>query len=190
MIFINEWLPNPAGADAAGEWVELFNSGKSSVSLNGWSLKTSAGKKVSLKNYTIEPGDYLVLKRSETKLTLRNNSESVFLYDGAERLIDQSGFLGGAPEGKSFSRVSATGAPGKIQNFIFAEPTPGQPNKISNDRSFLMNNAYPSGQPLNEPPGYFGVVALAICSALLFAFFITALLKRNDYTSKLFFGRD
>ena len=190
MIFINEWLPNPAGADAAGEWVELFNGGQSAISLNGWSLKTGAGKKVFLNNYRIDAGGYLILKRTDTKLTLRNTGENIFLYDNAGRLADQSGFLGSAPEGKSFARIGMTGSPGKIQNFIFAEPTPGQPNIIVSGQNFLMNSAYPLGQPLNSSLGYLDVLAMTISAALLFAFFIIILLKRNDYVSKLFFSHD
>ncbi len=203
MVYINEWMPNPTGADTVGspsqvlsgktwegEWVELFNSGQSAVSLNGWSLKSGAGKKVFLKNYTIGPGNYLVLKRTDTKLTLRNTNETLFLYDNTGRLIDQSGFLGSAPEGKSFSRISSVEAPSGVQNFIFTESTPGQPNTIVREQNFLTNNVYPFGQPLNNSLGYFDVLAMAVSSALLFAFFITILLKRNDYLSKLFFSRD
>ncbi len=190
MIFINEWMPNPAGSDAASEWVELFNNGQSQVSLNGWSLKTGTGKKVFLNNGRIDAASYLVLKRSDTKLSFRNAGESIFLYDGKGILVDQSGFLGSAPEGKSFSRISATGAPSKIQNFIFAEPTPGQPNNVANGQNFLTNNVYPFGQPLNGSSGYIDILAMTVSSALLSAFFITILLKRNDYLSKLFFSRD
>lgn len=190
MVFINEWLPNPAGADAVGEWVELFNSGQSAVLLNGWSLKSGNGKKVFLKNYSVNAGGYLVLKRTDTKLTLRNAGENIFLYDSAGKLADQSGFLGTAPEGKSFARVQTAATPIKNQNFIFVEPTPGQPNNIANSQNFLRSAVYPLGQPLNSPLGYVDVLTMTVSAALLFAFFITILLKRNDYLSKLFFGRD
>ncbi|MBI4085735.1 MAG: lamin tail domain-containing protein [Candidatus Liptonbacteria bacterium] len=190
MILINEWLPNPAGADAAGEWVELFNGGQSPVSLNGWFLKNGNGKKVFLKNHSVDAGAYLVLKRNETKLTLRNNSETIFLYDNAGRLVDQSGFLGSAPDGKSFARRSfSEGGLGK-NDFIFAEPTPGQVNKAVDNGNFLINNAYPAGQPLNNPVKYFDIAGLTIGLALLLAFFTIVLFKRNDYLSNLFFGRD
>ncbi len=78
MIYINEWLPNPAGADAQSEFVEIFNSGDEPVSLNGWVLKTSGGGKLKLKGM-IGGGQYLVLNRSETKLVLKNSGESLFL---------------------------------------------------------------------------------------------------------------
>lgn len=190
MVFINEWMPNPVGSDTAGEWVELFNSGPSLVSLSGWFLKNGTDKKVFLNKYTIGSGSYLVLKRSETKLTLRNTDETLFLYDSSGTLVDQSGFFGSAPEGKSFARIQTINPLVKNQNFIFSQPTPGQQNSIINDQNFLMNNIYPFGQPLNTSLGYVTVFMITICSAFLLAFFITILVKRNDYLSKLFFSRD
>src|SRR3989338_6477825 len=44
MVQISEWLPNPAGADAEGEWIELWNSGQESVPLQGWRLTDAAGR--------------------------------------------------------------------------------------------------------------------------------------------------
>ena len=67
MLYINEWLPNPVGADAAGEFVELYNSGNSAAPLNGYTLGTGAKKKFSLTGYTIPAGGYLVLKKAQTK---------------------------------------------------------------------------------------------------------------------------
>ena len=42
MLYINEWLPNPVGNDATGEFIELYNSGTTGVSLNGYSLGDGA----------------------------------------------------------------------------------------------------------------------------------------------------
>jgi hypothetical protein len=36
---INEFVPNPEGDDSGSEWVELYNTGTSSVFLDGWSLE-------------------------------------------------------------------------------------------------------------------------------------------------------
>ena len=188
MIFINEWLPNPVGADATGEWVELFNSGQS-ISLNGWALKTGNGKKIFLKNYHIDAGGYLVLKRSETKLTLRNNGETIFLYDDKGVLVDQSGFLGSAPEGKSFSRITGANPQSKVQHFVFAEPTPGALNAISGQLALISSN-YPFGAPLNRNLTGLELTGLTLGAALLLSVFSLILFKRNEMLSNLFFGRD
>src|ERR1700691_587167 len=106
MIFINEWLPNPTGADAKGEFIELFNNGSSSVNLNGWALTTSGKKIFSLNGYTIAANGYLLLNRTATKLTLKNADESLSLYNAAGQLVDHSNSEGTAQEGKSLSRIN------------------------------------------------------------------------------------
>jgi hypothetical protein len=49
-VFINEILPNPAGADETEEWLELKNSNNFDVDLSGWQIQDKAG---SIKTYTI-----------------------------------------------------------------------------------------------------------------------------------------
>lgn len=187
MIYINEWLPNPTGNDATGEWVELFNNGNAPVDLNGWVLKTGGTGKFNLKS-TISAGEYLVLKRTDTKLVLKNTDESLFLYDGAGNLVDQSSFLGSAPEGKSFAR---TGYDPKslTQQFAWSEPSPGAINKITASNLISINN-YPTGVPLNPTLGAPGFLGLLLGSSLILTVLIIFVLKRNENLSKLFFGRD
>lgn len=184
MIFINEWLPNPAGNDATGEWVELFNNGNAPVNLNSWTLRTGGKSKYDLKS-AIGVGDYLVLKRTDTKLVLKNADEKLFLYDAKGNLVDQSVFLGSAPEGKSFSRIS--GATTAAQNFTWAEPTPGTANKISLNTN-ILHNIYPIGAPLNKNLNATEFVAMALSAAVVLTALVMFVLKRNENVSKLLFG--
>ncbi len=39
-VLINEFVYDAAGADTGNEWVELYNTGSSTVSLEGWTLET------------------------------------------------------------------------------------------------------------------------------------------------------
>lgn len=196
MIFINEWLPNPAGNDAQSEWVELFNSGSStvltagnaSVNLDGWIIKTSGTSKFNLKG-TIGAGEYLVLKRTDTKLVLKNTDEKLFLYDMAGKLVDESGFLGSAPEGKSFSRIGYN-PEGLAQQFVWAEPTPGAANKATANNLITINNQYPLNTPLNQNLDTMEFVGLALGAAVVLAAIVMFVLKRNENLSKLFFARD
>ncbi len=121
MVVIGEWLPNPAGSDAAGEWIELVNTGGAAVPLSGWMLKTGNGKQYRIGDSVIAPYGYLVFPRAATKLTLRNTGEELFLYDNSGTLVDKSRFLGSAPEDRSVSRFGET--------FSFAIPTPGGANR-------------------------------------------------------------
>lgn len=186
MVYINEWLPNPAGSDSGAEWAELFNGGAQKVFLDGWTLVSGNGKKFILNGKNIDAGGYLVLKQPETKLTLRNQNESLSLYDSNGKLISQSSFSGSMPEGKSFSYTGATAGQGT--NYIFAEPTPGVANKIV--KEFTAAENYPFNQPLNKSFGVFEIMGLALFVGLIYPVLIIALFKKNDYLSKLFFGRD
>lgn len=171
MVLINEWLPNPAGADAAGEWIELRNSGTGAVDISGWQMKTSGDSKIVLSGQ-INPGEYLVLRRTETRFVLKNSDESVSLYDAGGKLIDQSSFLGSAQEGKSFSRLT------NGRGFAWFDPTPGAQNKISLDTG-LVKNVYPAGELVNHSPGFLGITFLALGTGVVLAAIVLFLIKKK-----------
>lgn len=181
MIYINEWLPNPAGADENGEWVELWNNGPDPVYLKGWFLKTTSNKKFIFKEQEIEANNYLLLKRSETKLALQNQNGSLYLYNATGQLVDSAEFIGSAPEGKSASRFG--------ENFIFTAPSPGRANNLLAGIS-LINDPHPFSKPLNKLPGQVIFWELLLGTSLILTAFVIFVLKKNENLSKLFFGRD
>ena len=80
-ICINEVMPNPNGYDDAawpnGEWLELYNSGTSSVDVRNWYFSNKASKTLYLDSasivgydaanastYTLAPGDYMIVARN------------------------------------------------------------------------------------------------------------------------------
>jgi hypothetical protein len=186
MVFINEWLPNPVGADAAGEWVEFWNGGGTAVDLNGWILKTENGKKFSLAGWRIPAHGYLVLNRTTTKLSLRNTDGGLTLYDALGALADHGNFDGSAPEGKSFSRVDY--AMGPAQHFAFADPTPGVANAVAHNAVAVRN--YPAHAPLNRGFTNFAFSAIMMGTAVLLTGLIIYVIKTNDSLSEPFFQRD
>lgn len=99
-IIIQEFLPNPAGKDADGETITLRNAGKETAHLNGWRIQNAAGKSVQLDGRTLEPGETLTLPYRTTKLALRNNGETLSLYDVNGNLVDELGYTGSAVEGR------------------------------------------------------------------------------------------
>src|SRR3989344_4653697 len=105
MILINEWLPNPVGNDAEGEWVELFNSSDVAVSLVGWELQSKDGKSVALGG-SIGSHEYIGFRRQSVKVTLHNVDGELTLYSPSG-VADRQSFFGEAPEGKSFARTKA-----------------------------------------------------------------------------------
>lgn len=94
MIYIKELLPNPAGKDAAGEWIKLFNDSSSPVSLNGWSLKDASGKVFRLNGQTIPASGDLNLPYSETRISLNNDTDSIYIFDSAGKQIDKLSYNG------------------------------------------------------------------------------------------------
>lgn len=96
-------MPNPVGDDKAGEFIKIFNDGNQSVSLGGWKLKDTSGKTFNLSG-EIKAGEELSLSYSQTKIVLNNNGETIYLYDGAGKLIDELSYGGAAEEGQVVQR--------------------------------------------------------------------------------------
>lgn len=178
MVLISEWLPNPAGSDSVSEWIELTNTASGPADLRNWSIQSGSGKKFPLAGREIAPGGYLVLKRTETKITLPNTDGEIFLYDGS-KLIDSARFYGTSPEGKSFSRN------GNV--FSFASPTPGAENETQ--QLALMKNSFPAGKILNQETAP-NVFLLAVGVGIVFAAIALFVIQKNHELHKLFFGGD
>ncbi len=186
MLYVNEWLPNPVGNDAAGEFIELYNDGAAPAILNGYALGDGAKKRFSLDGYRISPGGYLILKKAQDKLALKNVDGAVLLYGPDGRVVDQASFAGDAPEGKSFSRVDYGTTP--IAHFVFTYPTPGTANRTID--TAVRANRYPVGVPLSPqlPPG--DLIALMLGVASFFLLFFIYVTQKNRNISDFFFGRD
>jgi len=190
MVFINEWLPNPVGPDAKGEFIELFNNGAAPVSMAGWKLKASGKKLFALHGQRIAGNGYLILPRSETKLTLKNTDEQLFLYNAAGTLADQSSFEGSAPEGKSWNRINYDHNDNLVQDFAWSDPTPGAANKITINMQ-ITDNRYPINQTLNRGPFSMAMAAvIALSLAIALAGILLYAVKHDDSASQLFFGRN
>ena len=125
-IIINELLPNPEGADAEGEFIEIFNNGLTTVNLIDWRVDDAEGgsKAHTFKEeFLLGPGKYYVLWREESSLALNNTNDAARLFYG-EELIDEVEYSG-ASEGE----VYALGKNNKW--FWTTAATPGEENIIS-----------------------------------------------------------
>jgi hypothetical protein len=186
VLYINEWLPNPAGNDASGEFVELYNSGAAAVRLDGYSLSVGGKKQTSLKGLAVPADGYLTLYRDKLRLALKNTDGAVFLYGPDGALVDRGQFSGAAPQGQSFSRNDYGTAP--VQHFVFTFPSPGTDNRTVSTE--VAANPYPLNVPLGPQLPTFSFVILSIGASIFFlGFFIYATRKNRDI-SDLFFGRD
>lgn len=116
-LIINELLPNPVGSDTQ-EWIELLNTSQEILALKG---VTIADEKTSyaLPSGSLEPGAFLLLHRSDTKISLNNDADTLTLsYE--QEVLDQVEYEE-SNEGLSWS-TSADGI------WFEAVPTPGEPN--------------------------------------------------------------
>ncbi|MDD5547911.1 MAG: lamin tail domain-containing protein [Candidatus Pacebacteria bacterium] len=105
-MIIKEFLPNPVGSDKEGEYIKIFNDGDIAVILKDWQIKDASGKAYEL-NGALDAGDEMNLPYLQTKITLNNNGEKIFLYNNAGKLIDELGYSGMAEEGMIIQRKIA-----------------------------------------------------------------------------------
>lgn len=180
MILINEWLPNPAGPDAEGEWLEFYNGGDSAIFLSGWRVENGGGKSVKIGDLKIDAGGYLVIYRKNTKLVLRNRDERISLYNAEGRIVSQAEFLGSVPEGKSVSRVE--------NGFIVAEPTPGKENVLSGVQ--IAADPNPAGAPLNRQFASADIIGFSLSLGILISAIAFFAVKSHGHLSQFFFGGD
>ena len=201
MVYINEFFPNPAGPDAAGEFIELYNDGPAAVSLAGWKIGTGtvsttvAGQTVvpakakafQLEGFAVPSRGYLVLKHAEDGISLKNTDGALLLYGPDGNVVSEEAFRGAAPEGQSYSRMN--GGAGSGRYFIFTDPTPGGPNAAFGGNIAAAH--YPEGVPLGPPPAM-PASTTAIFSAIglgaFLATIITYAIKKNKNLSHLLFG--
>jgi hypothetical protein len=186
MLYINEWFPNPVGNDNAGEFIELYNSGSAAVGLGGYEISDGAKKQFSLAGYVIPANGYLSLGHTQTKLTLKNSSGSLWLYGPGGQLVDGASFTGVAPQGKSYSRVDYSNA--SIGHFAFLYPTPGEKNETF-DATVTTRN-YPLGISLSSQLSPISFLALFISVPLFFLLFFIYVTRTNRNISNFFFRRD
>ena len=103
---ITELLPNPTSpqTDENDEFIELFNPNGVDVILAGYKLQTgnSYSYSYSLTNQVVPANAYLVLKSSETHLSLSNSSGRARLLDPTGAVMTETDAYTDAPEGQSW----------------------------------------------------------------------------------------
>ncbi len=104
-ILINELFPNPKGSDTDTEFIELYNTTSSSVSLVGWKLVDKSNKSYSIQEKVIEPFSFAVFLSKVTKISLNNTQEeSLTLFDSNGNQIDFVQYSATSTEELSYAR--------------------------------------------------------------------------------------
>ena len=83
-IAITEFLCNPIGDDAVGEWVELYNFSLNSVNIKNWKIEDedSNSETITTNDLIIPSGDFVIIARNKTQFELNwlgGNSNSMVL---------------------------------------------------------------------------------------------------------------
>jgi competence protein ComEA len=106
-IFLNEVMPSAEGADETGEWIEIYNSNNFEVDLSGWKIKDTAGTPKTFEiSKRISAFGFLVFMRPETKITLNNDGDGLFLQNPAGEIVDSVKFEK-STKGISFAKFSS-----------------------------------------------------------------------------------
>ena len=139
IVCINEIMPNADGSDQGifpqGEWVELFNTGSSSVSLEGWTIVDIGGWTHPINEtswvgfsdlttpYHIEAGAYAVIAENEIgTLRINNAGETIFLAD------EQGGVVDEVTTGQASNGISKIPSNGSAEWIDSEQSTPGSQN--------------------------------------------------------------
>ena len=146
-VVINEFLPNPEGADEDSEWIELKNLSDSIIDLSGWQIGNQDEKTkpfIIPENTFILPNGFLLPDGKIAKITLGNQKGSVkLLYPNGE-LAEEVKYEIPAKDGYSAARKS-DGA------FVWTKnPTPGMNNILLSDSLKTTSSARSSEKVVQE----------------------------------------
>ncbi len=136
-ILISEisWMGNESSANA--EWIELENTGGSSVNMSGWTLKSEDGSPSINLSGSISAGAYSLLERTSDSTVpgvsalvtysgaLSNSGEHLVLRDGNGNVIQNLNFSSGWPAGNNTTKETMQWN-GSI--WITSDSTPGSQN--------------------------------------------------------------
>lgn len=126
-IVINELFPDPDKTNKQEEFIELLNTGSVEVDLSGFILADLAT--VYKLESKIKPGEFLVIKKSESKIALNNyGKETVTLTDPKGQIVSVVEYED-APQDKSYN-LNLAGS------YVWsAKLTPGTANLVSTQAS-------------------------------------------------------
>lgn len=132
-IRITEIFANPKGKDEGKEWIEIYNNGTETISLENWSIKTD--KNFSLSNLQIEPKSFLIIDNKTLKL--KNETAIVQLLNPNGKIIDQIQY-GKSIEGKSFSKTKILKGETQEIYWEWLEPSKNSPNPTFHEIKGLL----------------------------------------------------
>lgn len=103
-LYISELFPDPQNplSDSDDEFIELYNDSTQALSLHGWSLRDKTKHVYQIRDTIITPKGFLTLMSADTKLSLNNDGDEIFLVDPEGNIIDNTPNYGAAKPGLSW----------------------------------------------------------------------------------------
>jgi hypothetical protein len=145
-VVINEIFPKTN--DVTQEWIELYNTGTETVSLDRWKIENNFGDQRSFTlnaSVTIAGQSFLTLSQSQYGFTLNKEGDTVRLFDSSNSQVDNQNYQGILGYNVSVGR-STDGAGSWT---ICTVPTQNQPNKCPPPTP--TPTALPTPIPSNTP---------------------------------------
>jgi hypothetical protein len=146
-VVINEIYPKYA--DPVWEWVELYNTDASAVSLDRWKLDhtTGDGKSFILNaSARIEPHGFLTLKGSQTGIAFSVEGDTVRLFDANGALADSKSYPGTLGYNTSMGRSTDGG-----DGWVICAPEPYAATPNTNNKCPPAPTATPVPTPTGTP---------------------------------------
>lgn len=123
-IIINEVLPSCSPSDKECEFIELLNNDTQDINLEGWQLTDLKRYFTFSEDFAIEAGGFLAISREQSKVTLNNSGDQVYLIDPRGNIVNGVEYEK-AKKDYSFSFDNSEG------KWHWTEkPTPGEENEI------------------------------------------------------------
>jgi hypothetical protein len=157
-VVINEIFPKTE--DVTREWIELYNTGSESVSLNQWKLENTEGTpKTFVINASgiIASHGYITYYQPQTGIIFNVNGDTVRLTDDHNTLIDSQNYLstlgyntsmGRSPDGGSSWTICNSQTPDKPNDCPLATPTQTPtPSPIPTNTPIPVTTEAPAYQP-------------------------------------------
>mgnify|MGYP001229767201 CR=1 FL=1 len=181
---INEFIPNPEGSDEENEWIEIYNAGETEVNLTGWKLKDASNKGYNFTNEKIVGKGFLILTRSQTKITINNDTEVLSLISPQGEIASQIQYSGGSQEGYAFARYAKNDwrwtnilTPGKSNQF--SEKQDKKDVAVEEDGDIVSSQS-PEMASLsaNEASSLRKIVFIALGTGFVFSIAVLILMKK------------
>ncbi|MBU1089649.1 lamin tail domain-containing protein, partial [Patescibacteria group bacterium] len=155
-IRLSEILPNPAGLDAEGEFIELENFGSEPADLSNFHLTAGRKKFTFPENSAIPAGGFLVLARAESGLTLLNSGGSISLAWPTGRSVAELSYekiregVAIAFDGSEF-RETAIPTPAAANKIFAPEIHSSKTKKVRKNRNGDLSDAIQISEILANP---------------------------------------